>query len=292
MDFLHLRAQPRPQDDRDKQLGAAPAAIPATFLPDNTWLKRNCQGKTFFCGEHAGTHLKAILDYLATHQPTRKSPRYGAIKLKSPSSPVCDGYPIDAGTDMRSVFKWLQKVGAADFEPLENDVTLPPQVYCETSAITSAMNENAAGSTITTYGFGQTDFASLQQYIYQHKAVILLIKCDDGFWGTTTPTFATTKYVHFIVADGYDQDSIRIIDSAEPTDALAVKIIHKQYIVPEFIIESGAATDALPPAVAEPIIQSASEAVQETVQTPAPAPQKQTILSEIEEVVEAVESLI
>src|SRR5579885_518665 len=98
MDFSHLRANERKHDPRDYQLGAAPAPTqrPSVFLPDNSWLKRNFQGQTAFCGEHAGSHLKAIRDYYASNGQTivRKTPRYGAIKLKNPSSPVYDGYAI------------------------------------------------------------------------------------------------------------------------------------------------------------------------------------------------------
>lgn len=261
MDWSHLKANPRPKDGRDILLGgaAAPVPIPPALHVDLSWLKRNFQGKTYFCGEHAGTHLKAILDYGASTYngaDTRKTPRYGAIKLKDPKSPVCDGFAIDAGTDMRSIFKWLQKVGAADFEPLENDVTLPHATYCDPNVVTPAMDANAATSLISNYGFGNTDFNSLCQYIYQSKAVLLLIKCDDGFFGTSIPTFTTQKYGHFVVAYDYDLNGIYVIDSADPVDAFALKYISKQYITPKFIIESGTALDT--PYVKPPVVVPAA----------------------------------
>src|ERR1017187_5585987 len=177
MDWSHIRANERPADERDILLGgAAPVQIPADGMHvDLSWLKRNFQGKTAFCGEHAGTHLKAILDYNASTYngaSTRKTPRYGAIKLKDPHSPVYDGFAVDAGTDMRSIFKWLQKFGAADFEPLENDVTLPINVYCDPSIVSPTIDANAATSQIGNYGFGTTDFASLCQYAFIKKAVL------------------------------------------------------------------------------------------------------------------------
>jgi len=240
----------RKPDERDFPLGAAqlPTPRPTTFLPDNSWLVRNFQGQIPMCGEHAGTHLKAILDFYASTVKGRKNPRYGSIKLKSPNSPVNDGYPIDAGTDMRSIFKWLQQVGADDFEPLENDVTLPLPTYCDPTVVTPAMDQNAALSKIGSYAFGNTDFDSLCQYVFQNKAVLLLIKCDDGFWGTPVPTFTTPMYGHFIVADGFDPNNLRVIDSADPFDQFAVKLIDKKYVTPEFFFESGTAVD-LPPAV-------------------------------------------
>ena len=250
MDWSHIKANERKPDERDILLGSvvAPVSTPASYVPDISWLVRNFQGQLPMCGEHAATHFKAILDYVASNGATveRKNPRYGSIKLKDPKSPVCDGYAENAGTDMRAIFKWLQKAGADDFEPLENDVTLPIATYCDPSAVTPAMDADAATSMIANYAFGNTDFASLCQYIYASKAVLLLIKCDEGFWGTATPTFTTPTYGHFIVAFGYDADGIYIIDSADPNDAFAIKHIHAQYITNVFIIESGTAID-LPP---------------------------------------------
>jgi hypothetical protein len=245
-DPTKLGALERPKDERDILLGSvqAPVSIPATFIPDLSWLVRNYQGETTFCGEHAATHLKAILDYdPAASVAPHYTPRYGAIKLKTPGSPVCDGYAPDAGTDMRSLFKWLEVLGADTFEPLENDVTLPITTYLEPTAVTPDMDASAATEKIASYAFDALDFESLCQAIYQNKAVLLLIKCDDGFWGTSTPTFTTPTYGHFIVAYGYDENSIRIIDSAEPNNEFALKTIGKQYITSEFFFESGTAVD-------------------------------------------------
>jgi Peptidase_C39 like family len=247
-----LGAIERPKDERDFPLGAAqvPTARPSVFHPDISWFVRNYQGQTPMCGEHAGSHLKLLLDYYATtgQLKVRKNPRYGSIKLKTPSSPVYDGYAIDAGTDMRSIFKWLKNVGADDYDPLENDVTLPLTQYCDQSVVTPAMDANAATGKISNYAFGLADFDSLCQYIFQNKAVLLLIKCDDGFWGTKTPTFTNAKYGHFIVAYGYDESGVYVIDSADPEDAHAFKFIAKQYITSEFFLESGTAVN-VPPSV-------------------------------------------
>jgi len=285
--FDHLRAIERPKDDRDLLLGSvqAPVAIPASFLPDNSWLQRNFQGQTAFCGEHAGSHFKAILDYYATNSPTRKSPRYGAIKLKSPSSPVCDGFPIDAGTDMRSIFKWLQKVGAADYEPLENNVLLSSTDYVNPAVITPAMDANAATSKIGPYAFGNTDFESLCQYIFKNKAALLLVKCDDGFWGTKATTFTTPKYGHYVVADGYDKNAgyIRAIDSADPNPAFWIKTIAKQYITPQFIRESGTAVDAaVVQQAVQQVVNQASVIVTQINNAPDMShPQKLSLLQEL-----------
>jgi hypothetical protein len=84
----------------------------------------------------------------------------------------------------------------------------------------------------------------VRQNIYQFKAVILLIKCDEGFWGTEIPSFTQPLYGHFVVAYGYDQDYINIVDSADPN--IGFKKISKSYFVPKFIIETGTAVDLSP----------------------------------------------
>lgn len=234
-----LGAIERTKDERDFPLGAAqvPTPRPPVFIPDISWLTRNYQGSTPYCGAHALSHLKAILDR------TRYTPRYSWIKIKA-----IDGYPLATGTDMRSIFKATQANGTNDFSPLLNDVTLPIDEYSAPATITPEYDANAKPKAIESYAFGETDYASLCQYIFQNKAVLLLIKCDEGFWGTETPTFTTAKYGHFIVAYGYDENGIYVIDSADPDDTHAFKFIAKQYITPQFILESGTAVD-VPPSV-------------------------------------------
>src|SRR6185437_11101306 len=170
----------RPKDERDFPLGAiqAPIQIPPSYVPDMSWFKRNYQGQTPACGPHSGSHFKAILDFWQTNAALkgRKNPRYGWIKLKDPNSPVCDHYDLSVGTDMRSIFKWLQQVGANDFEPLENDVTLPLGDYSSATALTPAMDQNASGSKIDSYAFTTTDYDSLCQAVYRNKAVLILAK--------------------------------------------------------------------------------------------------------------------
>lgn len=243
--YENLGGLERKPDPRDFPLGAAqiPAPRPPVFLPDNSWMQRNYQGQTPYCGAHSASHFKALLDFYALTLKGRKTPRYIWTEIKT-----FDGYPMESGTDMRSIFKALQQFGAADYEPLENDVTLPIADYSDPKNITPVMLANGKQSLIGSYAFGATDFDSLCQYVYQNKAVLLLIKADEGFWHTKTPTFTIPKYGHFIVADGYDASNIRVIDSADPDDANAVKMVDKRYLQPQFFIESGTAVE-LPPSV-------------------------------------------
>ena len=256
----NLGALERKPDPRDILLGSvqAPVTIPSSFIPDISWLVRNYQGQTPSCGAHASSHFQAILEHaLAPGVNQRYTPRFSWIKIKT-----IDGYPLEDGTDMRSIFKSLTDDGADDFEPLENDVTLPLTTYSDPSVVTPDMVTNASAKKIGSYGFGNTDFESLCQAIYQNKAILLLIKCDNGFWGTSTPTFTTPEYGHFITAYGYDADFIYIVDSADPNDAFAFKKIAKQYVnsPTTFIFEAGTAVD-IPPAVKQAL----------TTNTPVPA---------------------
>jgi hypothetical protein len=262
----NLGALERKPDPRDILLGSvqAPVAIPASLIPDVSWLVRNYQGQTPCCGAHASSHFQAILEHALTPDVSQRyTPRFSWIKIKA-----IDGYPLESGTDMRSILKSLTNDGADDFEPLENDVTLPITTYSDPSAVTPDMVTNASAKKVGSYGFGNTDFESLCQAIYQNKAVLLLIKCDDGFWGTSTPTFTTPEYGHFITAYGYDSDFIYIVDSADPSDTFAFKKIAKQYVnsPTTFIFEAGTAVD-IPPAVKQalttntPVPQSVTHAL-------------------------------
>ena len=272
MDNVNLGAKQRPKDPRDILLGTAqaPVVIPTSYIPDMTWFVRNYQGQTPFCGEHAGTHFLAILEHQSS--PTvnqRFSPRYGAITLKTSTSPVYDGFPVEVGTTLTAILKWLQKVGADSFEPLENNIALPLDAkvgdYLDPTAVTSAMDTDAANHKISAYGFDALTLTNLQQAIYQSKAVIILIKCDDGFWGTSNPTFTTAEYGHFVVAYSYDETGIFVVDSAEPNIDYIFKRIDQKYITPQFFFESGTGIDATQ---IKQIVTAASEISQEIATDP------------------------
>lgn len=290
---MNLGAKPRTKDPRDILLGKvqAPLSIPPVFLPDNSWLKINFQGQTPFCGEHAGAHLKAILEHNDNGSTPRFTPRFGAIKLKDPHSSVYDGFPIDDGTTMTAIFKWLKNIGADSFDPLENDVMLPLPTYCDPSVLTDPMTADAANHKILSYAFDALTFEDLCQAIYQNKAVLILIKCDNGFWGTATPTFTKPIDGHFIVADGYDENSLRTIDSAEPISNFAVKMIAKQYITPEFFYESGTALD-VPVAQLQQIVSQAAQTAEKIPQSDGTPSQKESLLEKVDEIVEDIEKIL
>jgi hypothetical protein len=288
----NLGARERVKLSDERKLGTA-VALPATHTPiDLSWLQVNQQGETPFCGEHAASHLQAILEHAASGTINRFSPRYAAIKLKTPSSPVYDGFSVEDGTDMTAIFKFLQTVGADLYEPLENDVTLPLTTYLDPTAVTENDDLEATNHKDVDFAYDDTvNIQTIASAIYQWKAVILLLKCDDGFWGTANPTFTQPLYGHFVTAYDWDDTGVWVVDSAEPNLAYSLKHIDQKYLTSEFFFELGTAVDALP--VEQQTVSDASEAVQDvTEDTQAPAAEKETLLQEIEQVVEEIETVI
>jgi hypothetical protein len=272
----NLGGKERAPDERDFLLGSiqAPIQIPASYVPDMTWFVRNTQGQQPACGAHGAAHFQMILEHENTPSVNQRySARYSWIKIKQ-----FDGFPLDAGTDLRSVFKSLQQNGADDFEPLGNDVTLSLTEYANPSAITGAMDASAANQKISSYAFGGTVFQDICQHIYKNKAVCILIKCDDGFWGTETPTFTQPLYGHFVVGYGYDENYIYIVDSADPQ--FGFKKLAKQYFPSKFVFESGTAID-IPPAQLQQIIKQSQAVVNLIPSAPLPVQEKLDILTAI-----------
>src|ERR1039458_6324724 len=282
----NLGALERKPDPRDILLGSvqAPVTIPSSFIPDISWLVRNYQGQTPSCGAHASSHFQAILEHaLAPGVNQRYTPRFSWIKIKT-----IDGYPLEDGTDMRSIFKSLTNDGADDFEPLMNDVSLPLATYSDPSAVLPYMDTTAANNKIISYAFGNTDFQSICQHIYQNKAVLLLIKCDDAWWGTATPSFTSPKYGHFIVAYGFSPTGIKIVDSSDKDFPL--KEISKEFITSQFIIEAGTAID-IPPAQVQAIINTAQNVINQVPAAPIPTEQKLDIISQLKTLISFLASL-
>ena len=117
------------------------------------------------------------------------------------------------------------------------------------------------------------------------------LNATTKFWGTATPTFTTPTYGHFVVADGYYADGIRVIDSAEPDSQFAVKKILKAYITPEFIMESGTAVDmtAVQQTVQQVVTQASSIVTQINNAPDMPHVQKLSLLQELAEGLKLIE---
>ena len=187
------------------------------------------------CGSHSGTHLKEIQENIETGLNNKFSPAYLWKKIK-----LTDSFRPEEGTDMRSIFKCLQKDGICDYDLLPNRYTETLKEYTEASVVTKEMDNNAQPRIISSYAFcTDLSFDNLKTQIWLNKAVLLLIQCDNGFFGTDTPTFTKRPYGHFVVATGYNTDGIFVQDSTELKHP--VKFIKNEYA--PFIIQAGTAID-------------------------------------------------
>lgn len=216
--FNDLGGRDKPVDEHDIKLGAT---VPTyTFPPvltnaDAFATTVEYQGPQPACGSHSGAHLKAI------QKGRRFTPRFTWADIKS-----FDGYPIDSGTDMRSIFKSITKAGPLDFEMLANDVTLDKQTYAH-PAITTAMKLSASKYSGDGYGFIQDlSFNGIKQFIADHGPSILLLRVGEEWWTSPSgqgswnesdilpiriPNPAVSG--HFVVAHSYDENHVYFLNS-------------------------------------------------------------------------------
>lgn len=247
MEISILGAVERAEDKRDIELGAVqvPQPRPAVFLEDVSALPTYFQGRQPACGPHAGAWFKARKDTRDTGAVADYSPNFGWIKIKE-----FDGYPLEVGTDMRSIFKWLRDVGACDFSLLGNHVNRTLQDYAAPSQVTPQMLENAKTKKIAAnYAFlTNLSFDAVCDAIWQNKEILILARVGDDWFVSTTPTFTNPYSGHFFVGFGYDKDYVYIKDSTAKDPKLSVKKIHRKFFKPEIIREAGTAIN-LPPLV-------------------------------------------
>lgn len=194
-------AIPRDKDKRDYGptalgMGASVSTYPDTFasLVPTIYM----QGVYGTCGAHAGAMLANVLF------DTTSSPKYLWKKIK-----LIDGFPVDAGTDMRSIFKALQN-GVCELSLLDNSLEKDEVAYTDPSEITPVMDVNAAKYKIGSYGFiDSPTLEQIKQAIYTYKAVLLLVDCGDGWWlpswGPQNNPLHVGNFVshHFICATEY-----------------------------------------------------------------------------------------
>lgn len=221
--FDNLGATAKKVDERDIMLGAV-KAVPSYTFPaklDNTTaygMPVEYQGKQPACGAHSGTALNGI------RMKWRYSPRFTWREIKQ-----FDGHALADGTDMRSIFKSLQKQGAATFSLIGNDVNMSLEDYVKPQ-IPAGLYVETVKHAIPGYGFaGDLTFNGLKQYIYDRGAVILLIRVSERFWSGKNgkPSWKEKDILplatpdvkfpvvsgHFVVAHSYDEKYIYFLNS-------------------------------------------------------------------------------
>ena len=227
------------QDPRNFSLEKAHELLgSSTARPDSLTpakIEQVWQNRFPACGSHSGTHLKEVQENIETGVSQKLSPAYLWKRIKQ-----IDGFAPEVGTDMGSIFKILHGRGVCDYALLPNDYSQSVAQYTDPSVITPAMDDNAQPRIISSYAFcTDLSFDNLKTQIWLNKAVLLLIRCDNGFFGTDVPTFTTKPYGHFVLATGFSPEGIYVQDSTEI--AHPVKFIKNEYA--PFIIQAGTCID-------------------------------------------------
>lgn len=213
-------------------LGSIQIVPPSISIPviPQVW-----QSKYPACGAHALAHAIELFELEENNVTTKLSPAYAWKQIKK-----IDGYKPEVGTDMYSIFRVARDKGTCTYDLLPNDYTQSLTQYTDASVITPLMDDDANPRIISSYAFC-TDLSmeNLKRMIFINKAVLLLLRCDDGFFGTGRPTFTTKKYGHFVTAVAYDAMGLWVIDSTETN--YPYKFIANQYA--PFIQQAGTMID-------------------------------------------------
>lgn len=220
--FNNLGGKDKPYDRNDVLLGTAAPVVytfPKELVNKAAWgAPVEYQGDEPACGAHAGAKMKGI------SSGKRFSPRAQWSDLKS-----FDGWRIEDGTDIRSIFKSITKnLGAVDFDLYGNDVSLPSAEYAKT--LTAALRKAGVKYTGDGYGFiNDLSFDGLKQFITDHGPTIVLMRVSARFWTAANgriswsekdilplaPASARFPIVsgHFVVAHSFDEENIYFINS-------------------------------------------------------------------------------
>lgn len=216
MEKIFTGAIEREQTEQDVLLGSfTPSTRPDIYMPKWTGIIEH-QHKIPACGSHAGQVVKQLLGNF------RGSPSYLWKQIK-----LIDGFAPSEGTDMLSILKTLNKKGICSINLMPNNTdTETLAQYTDPSKITEEMNQDAQLHKTGAYAFSwRPTFEELKQAIYDHKAVILLLRIGKEWWtdknGKSTwaekdilPLRATEKIGsgHFVVAFAYGVDTIFFIN--------------------------------------------------------------------------------
>lgn len=226
MDTITPHAFPNPgavdkkDDPHDIKLGAAGMPVythEKTLTNSSAWkIPVEYQGKQPACGAHGGSKLK----HLAIG--SRFSPRFTWGDLKT-----FDGWPIDSGTDIRSVMKSITKTGVLDFAQYGNDVDLSEIEYAQ--APTDRMRAFAGRFSGQGYGFiTDLSFDGLKQFISDHGPAVILIRLSERFWKDAHGNISwaekdilplvpasslwPTVSGHFVVAHSFDEQYVYFLN--------------------------------------------------------------------------------
>jgi len=218
--FENLGAVEKRPDPMDIMLGTAVAVKythPKVLTNNTAWaMPIEYQGNQPACSAHSGAEIKDL------SLGSRFTPRFTWADLKT-----FDGWPINSGSDIRSIFKSITKNGALDFAQLGNDVSLSLVDYA--TPPTQVQRNLAIKHSGMGYGFiTDLTFDGLKQFITDHGPTIILMRVNNRFWtaadGHTSwaekdilplaPSSPQWPVVsgHFVVAHSFDEDNIYFVN--------------------------------------------------------------------------------
>jgi hypothetical protein len=196
---IGLGGNPRPKDKRDYTPELLGSAVPPPQTFQSPVSTIYMQGTYGTCGAHAGAQIANVLTGIVS------SPKYLWKRIKQ-----IDGFGLNDGTDMRSIFKVLQTNGVCELSLMDDSLEQTIQQYSDPGEITPNEDVNAATHKIGAYGFiDNPTVAQIKQSIATYGVVILLVDCGDGWWlpswGPQNNPLHVGNFVghHFIAATGY-----------------------------------------------------------------------------------------
>ncbi len=201
----------RTVDDRDFELASysPPITIHDTFIQDVSNIPVYNQGKYSTCGAHAGAFLDSKLQTDKTGSVQSLSPKYLWDQIKQ-----IDGFSLEEGTDMRSIFRSLVNTGDCDLSLLANDPGNSIQNYSSIRNVTDVMRYNAYQKDLQNYAFiNNPTWDQIKQAIFQNKAVLALVDIGDGWWlpdwqHVLPITLGKKVGHHFVTLHSYDLNRI------------------------------------------------------------------------------------
>lgn len=208
----------RTQKPEDVLIGSfSPLPTPESFMPVYSGSIED-QHQTPSCGAHAGDSMKNVLE-----AGFRGSPEYlwKCMRLVDKLSP-------DTGSNMLTIMERIYNRGICSFSLLPNNALVSNTEYASPAALNQTMDIDADGHKIGIYAFTfNPTFQQIKDAIYQHKAVILLLKVGAEWWtkenGVASwqekdilpldPNRQPISSAHFITAYAFDKNYIYFINS-------------------------------------------------------------------------------
>ena len=229
MEIKTLGALISSPDNHDIQLGKLQpnSGYPAEF-ESSMGIEPLFQNGFPMCGAYAAAHLISAMETKETGKVSKISPDSIWKEIKK-----IDGHPAEDGTDLRSIFKATSKTGGCDYDllPIDYGKSLSDITKYD---LTKEQADNAFPRALSdkAYGVGY-GIESLKKDIFLYGYGISLMKIGNTWWGKKEVYIPQEiDGGHFVMAYGYDERGVRIIDSADKYEPF--KLIRNEVPIIEY----------------------------------------------------------